>query len=95
MNGARMQEIADEAGINKALLHYYFRNKEKLFEELERYSMLESVLFKEVIVKAPKGDVSIFGLANDLHFSFMREVTEMTNSSCLFVRDSGKESAIA
>ncbi|PKP20853.1 MAG: TetR/AcrR family transcriptional regulator [Bacteroidetes bacterium HGW-Bacteroidetes-21] len=30
-DGARMQEIADEAGINKALLHYYFRNKEKLF----------------------------------------------------------------
>lgn len=31
MAGARMQDIADEAGINKALLHYYFRNKEKLF----------------------------------------------------------------
>ncbi len=31
MDGARMQEIADEAGINKALLHYYFRSKEKLF----------------------------------------------------------------
>ena len=30
--GARMQDIADEAGINKALLHYYFRNKETLFE---------------------------------------------------------------
>ena len=30
--GARMQDIADEAGINKALLHYYFRSKEKLFE---------------------------------------------------------------
>ena len=30
--GARMQEIADEAGINKALLHYYFRSKEKLFD---------------------------------------------------------------
>lgn len=29
--GARMQEIADEAGINKAMLHYYFRSKEKLF----------------------------------------------------------------
>jgi len=27
-----MQEIADEAGINKALLHYYFRSKERLFE---------------------------------------------------------------
>src|SRR5690349_8196144 len=30
--GARMQDIADEAGINKALLHYYFRNKDMLFE---------------------------------------------------------------
>lgn len=29
---ARMQEIADEAGINKALLHYYFRKKESLFQ---------------------------------------------------------------
>lgn len=34
MAGARMQEIADEAGINKALLHYYFRNKEQLFETI-------------------------------------------------------------
>ena len=32
MEGARMQEIADEAGINKSLLHYYFRNKETLFK---------------------------------------------------------------
>jgi AcrR family transcriptional regulator len=32
MAGARMQDIADEAGINKALLHYYFRNKEQLFQ---------------------------------------------------------------
>lgn len=29
--GARMQEIADRANINKALLHYYYRSKEKLF----------------------------------------------------------------
>ena len=32
--GARMQEIADSAGINKALLHYYYRSKEKLFEQI-------------------------------------------------------------
>jgi TetR/AcrR family transcriptional regulator len=30
--GARMQEIADKAEINKALLHYYFRSKDHLFE---------------------------------------------------------------
>jgi AcrR family transcriptional regulator len=28
--GARMQEIAEEAGVNQALLHYYFRTKERL-----------------------------------------------------------------
>ncbi len=36
LDGARMQEIADEAGINKALLHYYFRSKDKLFEMIFR-----------------------------------------------------------
>lgn len=30
--GARMQEIADEAAVNKALLHYYFRSKARLAE---------------------------------------------------------------
>lgn len=50
MTGARMQEIADEAGINKALLHYYFRNKEKLFEQI----------FEEVIVRISEGLKKIF-----------------------------------
>ncbi len=32
MDGARMQEIADKAKINKAMLHYYYKNKQSLFE---------------------------------------------------------------
>jgi AcrR family transcriptional regulator len=32
MDGARMQEIADKANINKAMLHYYYRSKQLLFE---------------------------------------------------------------
>lgn len=32
--GSRMQEIADQAGINKAMLHYYFRNKDQLFNAI-------------------------------------------------------------
>jgi len=32
MEGARMQEIADKAGINKSMLHYYYRSKQLLFE---------------------------------------------------------------
>ncbi|MCG8699089.1 MAG: TetR/AcrR family transcriptional regulator [Bacteroidales bacterium] len=34
MHGTRMQEIANTAGINKALLHYYFRSKEKLYHRI-------------------------------------------------------------
>jgi|TARA_R100000479_G_scaffold28896_1_gene11347 AcrR family transcriptional regulator len=42
MNGARMQEIADEAGINKAMLHYYYRSKQLLFEAVfkQAFSLL-------------------------------------------------------
>ena len=45
-DGARMQVIADKAGINKALLHYYFRSKDKLFRTVfkkELQSMLASI----------------------------------------------------
>lgn len=34
--GARMQEIAAEAGVNQALLHYYFRSKNRLAEAVFR-----------------------------------------------------------
>lgn len=42
MDGARMQEIADEANINKSLLHYYYRSKQLLFEAVFKsaFSML-------------------------------------------------------
>lgn len=33
-SGARMQDIADEAGVNKSLLHYYFRSKDNLFQKV-------------------------------------------------------------
>lgn len=39
--GARMQEIADKAGINKAMLHYYFRSKDKLFEQIFKEAFTE------------------------------------------------------
>jgi AcrR family transcriptional regulator len=34
LDGARMQVIATEAGVNKALLHYYYRSKDKLYQKV-------------------------------------------------------------
>lgn len=36
MDGAKMQEIANRAGINKAMLHYYYRTKEQLYHRVAR-----------------------------------------------------------
>lgn len=52
--GARMQDIADRAGINKALLHYYFRNKEKLFD-----AVFEGALEKYFDQMTVIGDISL------------------------------------
>ncbi len=45
--GARMQEIADEANINKSMLHYYYRSKDKLFQRVfqREVSRLFPVIF--------------------------------------------------
>jgi TetR/AcrR family transcriptional regulator len=45
--GARMQEIADEAGVNKALLHYYFRSKSRLADAI--FQRVAGGIFARVI----------------------------------------------
>lgn len=57
MAAARMQEIADEAGINKSMLHYYYRSKQLLFEAVFKsaFSMLAPQL-NEII----NADTSIY-----------------------------------
>ena len=45
--GARTRDIADEAGINLALLNYYFRSKEKLFDQVMKVKIV--LLFGKII----------------------------------------------
>lgn len=56
MAGARMQEIAEEAGINKALLHYYYRTKEKLFMAVFK-SIIKNII--PTIQETINSDISI------------------------------------
>ena len=52
--------------------------------------------FMEYVQKAPRADLNMFGLAkSDVTLDFINEMAETTHSSCLFVQDSGQESALA
>ena len=71
---------------------------EKLSDMARLPSLTEYVVvvgdLKTTIAEAPRADVNIFGMGDKPGFAFMRNVSEWTSSSCLFVKDSGQESAL-
>ena len=69
MDGARMQVIADHAGINKALLHYYFRTKDHLFN-----AVFEKIAGKLFMKFAPVFEKNLT-LEEKLRFFFREHIT--------------------
>lgn len=53
--GARMQEIAAEAGVNQALLHYYFRSKERLSQAAFEHAALQLMPAVIGVLSSPAG----------------------------------------
>ena len=51
--------------------------------------------FRDRLEKSPEADLNILGLSHHVDREFLRYVVNTTRSSCLFVRDSGRESALA
>lgn len=49
---------------------------------------------KEFLDCAPQADVNIFGLQEEVNLTFIEQMMKKTVSSCIFVRDSGDESAL-
>lgn len=75
--GARMQEIADEADINKSMLHYYYRSKDKLFQEVFRREMSRffPIIFRVLSSEHPL-DEKIMQLI-DAYYSFLQDNPHM------------------
>lgn len=71
MDGARMQDIANHAGINKALLHYYYRTKDQLFNAV--FEKIAGQMFKKF---APVFDENL-SLEEKLRFFFREHITFM------------------
>jgi amino acid transporter len=51
--------------------------------------------FNTYVTKAASADLNIFGMQDTLPYDFIKHMSDKTNSSCLFVRDSGHESILA
>lgn len=51
--------------------------------------------FNAIVRNAPSADLNIFGMDADLKFAFVEDMSAKTQSSCLFVKDSGHESILA
>jgi hypothetical protein len=49
----------------------------------------------EALPEMPLADLNIFGLQQQVDLAFIRRLVEATDASCIFVRDSGDESAMA
>ncbi len=69
MDGARMQDIANHAGINKALLHYYYRSKDRLFN-----AVFEKIAGKMFSKFAPIFDENLT-LEDKIRFFFREHIT--------------------
>jgi len=71
MDGARMQDIADHAGINKSLLHYYYRTKDRLFNAV--FEKIAGQMFKKF---APVLDENL-SLEEKIRFFFREHIAFM------------------
>jgi TetR/AcrR family transcriptional regulator len=69
MDGARMQDIANHAGINKALLHYYYRSKDRLFD-----AVFEKIAGKIFSKFAPVFDENLT-LEDKIRFFYKEHIT--------------------
>ncbi|MDE6535147.1 MAG: TetR/AcrR family transcriptional regulator [Muribaculaceae bacterium] len=51
VDGARTTSIARAAGVTHAMLHYYFRTKEKLFQQIisEKFSHLQGIMLTSLL----------------------------------------------
>ncbi len=77
-------------------------NAEKFLKSLINLARLPQTLievhvgdFMEIVGQAPSADLNIFGMDENLRFDFVKTMTMKTESSCLFVKDSGHESILA
>ena len=99
-SASRMDDIAAEAGLNRALLHYYFRNKDRMFEMIfeqrirEFFSGLITILTSDVslndkIKAIIEHDISMLNKHPDLPLFVLQEINQNPNRLKEFINKIG------
>lgn len=86
-DGAKMQEIADAAGINKAMLHYYFRSKDQLFETIFTQA---SRHFFEKLNGILNADKTLFEMIQDLCGAYLSMANENPHFPLFIIGESNR-----
>lgn len=76
-DGSRVDEIAKSAGVNKALIYYYFESKEKILEELFKNYNEEMIQKKHSYM-------------NQIDFLDLNKLEEYTEKNISFVKEGGE-----
>ncbi len=99
-SGARMEDIAKEAGINRALLHYYFRTKDRMFDLVFEQRIREFFVGLAQIISRPlplfdkiraivEHDINMILAQPDLPIFIMQELTQNPERLIAVAENSG------
>lgn len=97
---ARMEDIAQEAGMNRALLHYYFRSKDRMFDLVFEQRVREFFVGVAQIMAGPltlfekiravvEHDIDMIRTQPDLPLFIMQELTQNPDRLIAIAKHSG------
>jgi TetR/AcrR family transcriptional regulator len=73
-DGGRMQAIADEAEINKAMLHYYFKSKDDLFKKILMDKL--ALIFPNLTSQIDKPNINYLDALKIFVMEYLKIMTE-------------------
>ncbi|HEX6983163.1 MAG TPA: TetR/AcrR family transcriptional regulator [Balneolaceae bacterium] len=86
--GARLQQIADQIGVTKAMIHYYFNTKKRLFEQVYNESVEEIFGgFSPILEK----NIPLFQKIEELVDECLQKAQEQPEILCFVFTESGRK----
>lgn len=88
LKGARMQKIADMAGVNKAMLHYYFKSKDNLFKKV--FESVAPIMFTRIL-QVLNNEVDLFTKIEQLVDNYLTLLNQNKNIPILIITEINRQ----